>query len=158
MERSLMAIQEIISARMNGLQVRVGQRPGQTKYLAYRKHGGVKATRRKAQQVERDLEARWGKRQRLSVGRKMRNNKSGIPGLRFEWRQYSDQYAYLYLVGNYRDMGGTPRAFAYSVDLHGFDGVLTRGLAIRRKHGAPAMSFDEARAVIWQHYQEVARS
>jgi hypothetical protein len=33
----------------------------------------------------------------------MRNNVSGIPGLRFEWRQYSDQYLYLYLVGNYQD-------------------------------------------------------
>ena len=153
-----MAIQEIISVHNNGLQVRVGQKPGQTKYLAYRKHGGIAATRQKAEQLERELEARWGKRTKCAVGRKLRNNRSGIPGLRFEWRQYSDQYVYLYLVGAYRDANGRPRAFAYSVDKHGFDGVLKRGLEIRQKHGAPAISFDEAKAAIWEHYLSAASS
>ena len=153
-----MAIQEIVSARLNGVQVRVGQGPGQTKYLAYQKYGGIDATWRLAAKVERELEARYGKRIRPGVGRKMRNNKSGIPGLRFEWRQYSDNYAYLYLVGSYRDLQGRPRAFAYSVDRHGFDEALKRGLAIRKKHGAPPLSFDEAKAAIWDHYCEVSTS
>ena len=74
-----MAIQEIIGQRLNGVQVRVGQGPGQTRFLAYRKHGGYDATWRLARTIERELEARWGKRLKPGVGRKMRNNVSGIP-------------------------------------------------------------------------------
>jgi hypothetical protein len=151
------AIQEIMNKRTKGVQVRVGQGPGQTRFLAYRKHGGPVATRRLAKQVEKELEALWGKRIRSEVGRKMRNNVSGIPGLRFEWRQYSDQYLYLYLVGNYQDKNGRSRAFAYSVDKHGFDKVLRRGIEIRQKHGAPTTSFEEARSLIWDHYVTVAK-
>lgn len=153
-----MAIQEIVSSRMNGLQVRVGQGPGQTKYLAYRKHGGTAATRRLATKIEGELEAKYGKRQSSKAGRKMSNNQSGIPGLRFEWRQYSDQYVYLYLTGSYQDKNGHPRAFAYSVDRHGFDEVLRRGLRIRQQHGAPEMAFEEAKAAIWEHYIAIATS
>ncbi len=151
-----MAIQEILNKRTKGVQVRVGQGPGQTRFLAYRKHGGPVATRRLAKQVEKELEAIWGKRIRSEVGRHTRSNVSGIPGLRFQWRQYSDQYLYLYLVGNYQDKNGQSRAFAYSVDKHGFDEVLRRGIEIRQKHGAPAMSFAEARALIWNHYVEIS--
>lgn len=146
-----MCIQEIISDRLNGLQVRVGQGPGQTKYLAYKKHGGVEATWGLARKTEKELEAQWGKRAR-GVGIFMANNQSGIPGLRFEWREYSDNYAYLYLVGNYTDVTGRSRAFAYSVNKHGFEEVLRRGLEIRQKHGAPALALKDAKKMIWAHY------
>ena len=151
-----MPIQEIISARLRGLQVRVGQGPGQTKYLAFIKHGGYVKTWKRAKQIERELEARFGKRTRHLVGRMTKKNRSGLPGLRFEWRQYSGQIPYLYLVGSYSDANGECHTFCRSVEKHGFDGALNDGLSIRKKHGTPPISFDDAKAAIWQHYLDVS--
>ena len=151
-----MAIQEIHHTHTYGLQVRVGQGPGQTKFLAYRKYGGIRATHALAKQVERELEALWGKKQKNEVGRHMANNRSGITGLRFEWRQYKSEFAYLYLVGNYRNKRGRPCAFAYSVEKHGFEGVLLLGLEKRQAHGAPVLSYEEAKTLIWDHYLDMA--
>ena len=151
-----MPIQEIIHNTTYGLQVRVGQGPGQTKFLAYKKHGGIQATHALAKQVERLLEEHWGKKQKIKVGRHLATNRSGIPGLRFEWRQYGSEFVYLYLVGNYRNKHGRPCAFAYSVEKHGFEGVLLLGLEKRQAHGAPVLSYEEAKTLIWDHYLDVA--
>ena len=50
-----MSIQRIKFGHTQGLQVRVGQGPGRTKYLACNKHGGEEGTWREAQQVEKAL-------------------------------------------------------------------------------------------------------
>jgi len=149
-----MAIQEIESGHTFGLQVRVGQGPGQTRFFAYQKHGGQEITRQIAEETERKLLDRFG--HRLIKGRKLASNRSGIPGLRFEWRDYGGELSYLYLTGNYNDATGRHRTFAYSVEKHGFDEVLRLGLNIRLKHGAPALTFEDAKRAIWRHYLDVA--
>ena len=152
----LMAIQEINQVYSSGLQVRVGQGPGQTRFLAFKKHGGKRATRALAKQVELELEERWGKKVKSMVGRQMCNNKSGIPGLRFEWRYSGSEFDYLYLVGNYRNKKGHNCSLAYSVEKHGFSGVLLLGLAKRALSGAPKLSLEEATSLIWDHYVEIS--
>lgn len=148
-----MAIQEIVSARMNGVQVRVGRGgPGQTKYLAYRKHGGEAATRRKALRIEAIMRRESGAISRHR-GMLLASNKSGLPGIRLEWREYGGDVAYLYVVGNYTDAQGDGHAFAYSVDKHGLDGALAMGLAKREAHGVPHMPLAAALSAIHAYYR-----
>jgi hypothetical protein len=154
---SKMAIYEIIGTGLCGLQVRVGQGQGQTKYFAYKKHGGSKNTRRLAEKAERELEMKWGQRPGR-LGLITSKNRSGVVGMRFEWRCYSGEVPYLYLTGNYNDATGKHRVFAYSVEKHGLDGVLAKAIKTRNDHGASSITLNACKKAIWQHYLDVSGS
>jgi hypothetical protein len=151
-----MAIQPIDSGSIHGVQVRVGQGPGQTKFLAYRKHGGRRATLAKAREIEASMFRQASPRGRCK-GVLQTNNASGLAGIRLEWRGYGGEMAYLYVVGNYTDALGRSRAFAYSVDKHGFEGALSRGLDKRESHGAPHVAVGAAIKALRAHYIAITK-
>lgn len=136
---------------MHGVQVRVGQGPGETKFLAYRKHGGRPATLAKAREIEARMLRQAGPPGQHQ-GVRHTNSISGLPGIRLAWRDYGAEMAYLYVVGNYTDAPGRSRAFAYSVDKHGFEGALSRGLKKRESHGARHVPLKDAIKAIRAHY------
>jgi hypothetical protein len=151
-----MHIQFINSPAAPGFQVRAGQGPGQTKFFAAAKHGGLDKARRKAQRYARSLAAEL----QLPPTRRgilLSNNTSGISGIQFQWRpSRSGESEYLYVCGNYTDATGRPRAFAYSVQRNGLDGAMDKALAVRRKHGAPVPERAHALKLLRRAYRSAA--
>lgn len=126
----------------DGYQVRVGSGgPGRTRFVAARKAGGHDAALRAARVAAQDLASRFPRESRR--GKRFANNRSGVPGVAFEWREGVD-YSYPYIVGNWTDRLGRQRRFSYSVDRHGLEGAIALALGRRKIGGAPVPTLDEA--------------
>jgi len=111
--------------------------------------------------IEAAPNLKTGPKEAKRVGRLMKNNQSGLPGLRLGWRPSRGKksgFPSLYLTGNYTDANGKARGFSYSVTVHGLDGALKKGLELREKHGMAFVSLADAKTAIHQHFLNLSES
>lgn len=126
------------AGKVVAIQLRFGDGPGLSKYFSLRKLGGLRKAKAAAQLAAREAGAMVGQSKRgVGTGRKMRNNRSGEAGIRWDWLEGTDGHCYLSVISTWTNKQGRPRSSRYSVHRNGLEGALDKAIKARCSAGAP---------------------
>lgn len=139
---------------IDGYQLRMGTGgPGNTKFVASKKHGGSDEARRAVEQLARELGSPMPARAGGSVtGLLLKSSATRVAGVRFIWTPTASTPV-LRVIASWIDNKGRARNTSYSVERNGLDSALDKAIKARTSAGAPPPDRDALLRMLREVYR-----